>query len=132
MSSQTKIFEFSMDSRMKSSIAMSALNDAGARRGAVTECIMHNDPASQFRNRNHVRALNKHSMVGSIGRVGAADANAATESFFALPPNNVLDRPTWTTRKEPRIAIVTRIERTYCRRRRPRHPRPNDPHPIRD
>ena len=32
--------------------------------------------------------------------------------------NNVLDRRTWTTREELRIAIVTWIERTYHRRRR--------------
>ncbi|MBY4571898.1 transposase [Gordonia sihwensis] len=31
---------------------------------------------------------------------------------------NVLDRRTWTTREELRIAIVTWIERTYHRRRR--------------
>jgi putative transposase len=30
----------------------------------------------------------------------------------------VLDRRTWNTREELRIAIVTRIERTYHRRRR--------------
>ena len=31
---------------------------------------------------------------------------------------NVLDRRSWTTREELRIAIVTWIERTYHRRRR--------------
>jgi putative transposase len=40
------------------------------------------------------------------------------ESFFALPQKNVLDRRTWATRQELRIAIVTWIERTYHRRRR--------------
>jgi transposase InsO family protein len=40
------------------------------------------------------------------------------ESFFALLQKNVLDRRTWTTRQELRIAIVTWIERTYHRRRR--------------
>jgi len=57
-------------------------------------------------------------MVGSMGRVGAAGDNAAMESFFALLPNNVLDRRIWATREELRIAIVTWIERTYHRRRR--------------
>ena len=53
-----------------------------------------------------------------MGRVGAAGDNAAMESFFALLQNNVLDRRTWPTRDELRIAIVTWIERTYHRRRR--------------
>ena len=53
-----------------------------------------------------------------MGRVGAAADNAAIESFFALLQKNVLDRRSWATRDELRIAIVTWIERTYHRRRR--------------
>lgn len=41
-----------------------------------------------------------------------------SQSFFALLQKNVLDRRSWTTREELRIAIVTWIERTYHRRRR--------------
>jgi hypothetical protein len=62
--------------------------------------------------------LHHHNMVGSMGKVGAAGDNAAMESFFALLQNNVLDRRSWATRQELRIAIVTWIERTYHRRRR--------------
>lgn len=65
-----------------------------------------------------MHAINRHRMVGSMGRVGAAGDNAAMESFFALLQKNVLDRRTWATRDELRIAIVTWIERTYHRRRR--------------
>ena len=57
-------------------------------------------------------------MVGSMGKVGAAGDNAAMESFFALLQKNVLDRRSWTTRQELRIAIVSWVERTYHRRRR--------------
>lgn len=72
----------------------------------------------QFRSRKFVRALHRHDMVGSMGRVGAAGDNAAMESFFALLQRNVLDRRCWATCQELRIAIVTWIERTYHRRRR--------------
>ena len=64
-----------------------------------------------------MRALGRHGLVGSMGRVGAAGDNAAMESFFALQ-KNALDRRTWSTREDLRIAIVTWIERTYHRRRR--------------
>ena len=57
-------------------------------------------------------------MVGSMGRVGACGDNAAMESFFSLLQKNVLDRRSWATRDDLRIAIVTWIERTYHRRRR--------------
>ena len=40
------------------------------------------------------------------------------ESFFSLLQKNVLNRRSWATRDELRIAIVTWIERTYNRRRR--------------
>jgi putative transposase len=53
-----------------------------------------------------------------MGRVASCGDNAAMESFFSLLQKNVLNRRSWTTRQELRIAIVTWIERTYHRRRR--------------
>ncbi|WP_436702487.1 IS3 family transposase, partial [Nocardioides sp. BYT-33-1] len=113
-----RIVGYSIDSRMKSRLAVAALNNAVARRGDVAGCIVHTDRGSQFRSRKFVHALNHHGMVGSMGRVGAAGDNAAMESFFALLQKNVLGRRSWDTRDELRIAIVTWIERTYHRRRR--------------
>jgi putative transposase len=113
-----RIVGYSIDSRMKSQLAVTALNNAVARRGEVAGCVVHTDRGSQFRSRKFVRALKRHDMVGSMGRVGAAGDNAAMESFFSLLQKNVLNRRTWTTRNDLRIAIVTWIERTYHRRRR--------------
>ncbi|MFR9774386.1 IS3 family transposase [Nocardia sp. SC052] len=113
-----RIVGYSIDSRMKSALAVHALNNAVARRGEVAGCILHTDRGSQFRSRKFVRALTRHGMAGSMGRVGAAGDNAAMESFFALLQKNVLDRRFWCSREELRIAIVTWIERTYHRRRR--------------
>ncbi len=103
---------------MKSRLAVAALSGAVARRGEVAGCILHTDRGSQFRSRKFVHALHHRSMVGSMGRVGAAGDNAAMESFFSLLQKNVLDRRRWDTREQLRIAIVTWIERTYHRRRR--------------
>lgn len=113
-----RIVGYSIDDRMKSRIAVNALNNAVARRGNVAGCVLHTDRGSQFRARKLQHALNRHRMVGSMGRVGAAGDNAAMESFFSLLQKNVLNRRSWTTREELRIAIVTWIERTYHRRRR--------------
>ncbi|MFI7081973.1 IS3 family transposase [Micromonospora sp. NPDC049903] len=115
-----RIVGYSIDSRMKSRLAVNALHNAVARRGDVAGCVLHTDRGSQFRSRKFVHALNQHQMIGSMGRVGAAGDNAAMESFFGLLQNNVLDRRTWTTRQQLRTAIVTWIERTYHRRRRQR------------
>ncbi|GAA1378283.1 hypothetical protein GCM10009612_78710 [Streptomyces beijiangensis] len=113
-----RIVGYSIDSRMKSSLAVAALNNAVARRDNVAGCVLHSDRGSQFRSRKFVRALARHQIAGSIGRVGAAGDNAAMESFFSLLQKNVLNRRKWATREELRIAIVTWIERTYHRRRR--------------
>lgn len=50
-----------------------------------------------------------------MGRVASCGDNAAMESFFSLPQKNVLNRRSWATREELRIAIVTWIERAYHR-----------------
>ena len=113
-----RIVGYSIDTRMKSRLAVAALNNAVARRGEVAGCVLHTDRGSQFRSRKFVRALGRHDLVGSMGRVGAAGDNAAMESFFSLLQKNVLDRRRWDTREQLRIAIVTWIERTYHRRRR--------------
>lgn len=112
------IVGYSIGDRMKSRLAVDALENAVARRVEVAGCVVHSDRGSQFRSRKYRRALARHDLAGSMGRVGAAGDNAAMESFFSLLQKNVLNRRAWTTREELRIAIVTWIERTYHRRRR--------------
>ncbi len=113
-----KIVGYSIDSRMKSRLVVNAIDNAVALRGDVAGCVVHSDRGSQFRARKTVCALARHSLVGSMGRVGAAGDNAAMESFFSLLQKNVLNRRSWARREQLRIAIVTWIERTYHRRRR--------------
>jgi transposase InsO family protein len=115
-----RIVGYSIDTRMKSRLAVAALHNAAARRNGVAGCILHTDRGSQFRSKKFVAALHHHRMAGSMGRVGAAGDNAAMESFFGLLQNNVLNRRPWATREQLRTAIVTWIERTYHRRRRQR------------
>jgi len=114
-----RIVGYSMDSRMKASLAVAALRNAiELRRPCGT--VVHSDRGSQFRSGKYVRTLRRAGLVGSMGRVGACADNAAMESFFALLQRNVLDRQRWTSREELRLAIVIWIERTYHRRRRQR------------
>ena len=117
-----RIVGYSIDSRMKSRLAVAALSNAVAMRTAagqdVAGCVVHSDRGSQFRSRKLQRALTRHHLVGSMGKVASAGDNAAMESFFSLLQKNVLDRQRWATRDDLRIAIVTWLERTYHRRRR--------------
>ena len=114
-----RIVGYSIDERMKASLAVAALRNATALRGC-RGTVVHSDRGSQFRSAKFVRALREAGLVGSMGRTGTCADNAAMESFFALLQKNVLDRKRWMTREELRLAIVTWIEATYHRRRRQR------------
>jgi transposase InsO family protein len=114
-----KIVGYSIDSRMKSSLAASALRNAIALRSPVATTV-HSDRGSQFRSRKVQRILTNNGLQGSMGRVGSSGDNAAMESFFSLLQKNVLDTRRWDTREQLRLAIVTWIETKYNRRRRQR------------
>jgi transposase InsO family protein len=114
-----RIVGYSIDARMKASLAVAALRNAIGPRGPVAT-VVHSDRGSQFRSGKFVRTLRDNGLVGSMGRTGACADNAAMESFFALLQRNVLDRRRWNSREELRLAIVIWIERTYHRRRRQR------------
>lgn len=65
------------------------------------------------------------AVLGPGGRVRSSPLmtgmpSPQSGSVFSLLQKNVLDRQTWQSREELRIAIVTWIERTYHRRRRQR------------
>jgi transposase InsO family protein len=96
-----RIVGYSTDSRMKSRLAVAAVNNAVAMRRAagddVAGCVVHSDRGSQFVSRKLRRALATHGPAGSMGRVASAGDNAAMESFFSLLQRNVLDRQPWAT-----------------------------------
>jgi putative transposase len=114
-----RIVGYSISDRMRSSLAVAALQMAVQRRNPVGT-VVHSDRGSQFRSKRFVRAIADAGLLGSMGRVGACADNAAMESFFALLQKNVLNRKRWATRDELRLAIITWIEATYHRKRRQR------------
>ncbi|MGI6878514.1 DDE-type integrase/transposase/recombinase, partial [Microbacterium sp. gxy059] len=67
-----RIVGYSIDSRMKSRLAVQALENAVQMRGDVAGCVVHSDRGSQFRSRKFLRALARHRMVGSMGRAGSS------------------------------------------------------------
>ena len=112
-----KIVGYSIADRMTAKLAVDALQNAVTARGDVAGCILHADRGSQFRSRAMAKALRRHRMAGSMGRVGAAGDNAAMESFWPLLQTNVLNQQRWASRNELRLAIVVWIERKYHRQR---------------
>ena len=79
-----RIVGYSIDSRMKARIAVNALEMAVAHRGRPTGVIVHSDRGSQFRSRRFLKALKRHGLTGSMGRVGACGDNAAMEMLLSV------------------------------------------------
>lgn len=90
-----RIVGYSIDSRMKAALAVSALRNAIMLRGHPQGVVVHSDRGSQFRSKIFVRTLANNGLLGSMGRVASCGDNAAMESFFAL-----------LQRKRPRPAAV--------------------------
>ena len=114
-----KIVGYSIDDRMKASLAVTALSYAIAARPNINT-VVHSDRGSQFRSRAFVKMLVDNGLKGSMGRVGAGADNAAMESSFALLQKNVLNRHRWSTKQELRLAMMHWIESSYQRKRRQR------------
>ncbi len=114
-----KIVGYSIDTRMKSSLARAAMRNAIALR-SPTGTVCHSDRGGQFRAKRTQRLLANNDLVGSMGGSYGAGDNASMESFFSLLQKNVLDTQRWDTREDLRLAIVTWIETKYNRRRRQR------------
>lgn len=115
-----RIVGYSIDNRMKSRLAVNALENALISRGHPENIVVHSDRGSQFRSRKYRRVLEENKLLQSMGQVGAAGDNAAMESFFSLLQKNVLDRKGWGCRIELRLAIVAWVEGKYHRKRRQR------------
>ena len=115
-----RIVGYSIGDRMTAALAVTRLDNAVAVRATTPRTIVHADRGSQFRSHAFIRALRRHEVRGSMGRVATCADNAAMESFYALLQKNVLNLKRWDSRDELRLAIVTWIEKTYNRRRRQR------------
>lgn len=112
-----RIVGYSIDPRITSRLDVQALENAAEVRCDVAGCINPQRPRISTP-KQEVPTLSHPPPNGrEHGKSRFQRDNAAMESSFALQ-NNVLDRRSWTTREQLRIAIVTRIERTYHRRRR--------------
>lgn len=113
-----KIVGYAMRSRMKSPLAVEALEDAMRKRGFPRGVVVHSPGSRLAQVPYRIESLRREGLDGP-GR-GRGGDNAAVESFFTLAQKNVLDRRFWATRSELSAAITRWIERTYHRKRHQR------------
>jgi transposase InsO family protein len=58
-----RIVGYSMDSRMKAGLTVSALNNAVSLRRPPAGTVVHSDRGSQFRSHKYLRALRRHGLT---------------------------------------------------------------------
>ena len=117
-----RIVGYSIDSRMKSRLAVAALNNAVAtpRAASVAGCVRPLRQGIQFRSRKF--AAGPEPPPAWSARWAGSAPPATTPPWRSLLRaccrRTSSTGSTWATREDLRIAIVTWIERTYHRRRR--------------
>jgi Transposase and inactivated derivatives len=113
------IVGWSMREDMKADLVVDAAKMAVWRRHLTGRVIHHSDQGAQYVSRAFDTAVADAKLIDlSMGSVGDAFDNAMVESFFATIKTELLDRRSWPTRHEVRLAIYEYIEGWYNPRRR--------------
>lgn len=112
-----KIVGWSMGERMTADLVLAALNMALHTRKPES-VIHHSDQGSQYTSVAFGNRCREMGVRPSMGSVGDAYDNAMAESFFASLECELLDRRSWKSKAEARMALFTWIEGWYNPRRR--------------
>jgi putative transposase len=112
-----KVIGWSMNTHMRTSLIVDAVNMAAGTGTLKPGCIFHSDRGVQYCSVEYATALKTHGMVGSMGRTGICWDNALAESFFASLKKELVYRTVFPTPRHARKAIAEYIEVFYNRQR---------------
>ena len=112
-----RIVGWSMSTRMSVEVVINALSMAGWQR-RPEGVIHHSDQGSQYTSLGFGKRCKELGVRPSMGSVGDAYDNAMAESCFASLECELLDRRSFKTQAEARMAVFTWIEAWYNPRRR--------------
>ena len=112
-----RVVGWSMSERMTTDVVLAALNMALQQR-KPTDVVHHSDQGSQYTSTVFGNRCKLMGVRPSMGSVGDAYDNAMAESFFASLECELLDRRSFKTKTEARMAVFTWLEGWYNPRRR--------------
>ena len=107
----------SIGERMTAELVLAALNMALEQR-KPRGVVHHRDQGSQYTALEFGRRCKEMGVRPSMGSVGDAYDNAMAESFFASLECELIDRRSFQTKTEARLALFSWIEGWYSPRRR--------------
>lgn len=112
-----RIVGWAIGETMTAELVLAALNMALEQR-RPRAVVHHSDQGSQYTALEFGKRCKEMGVKPSMGSVGDAYDNAMAESFFASLECELIDRRTWRTKTEARMALFTYIEGWYNPRRR--------------
>ena len=112
-----RIVGWSIGERMTAELVLGALDMALEQR-KPTDVVHHSDQGSQYTAVEFGKRCQQMGVRPSTGSVGDAYDNAMAESFFASLECELIDRNSFKTKTEARLALFSYIEGWYNPRRR--------------
>ena len=112
-----RIVGWSIGEQMTTELVLAALNMA-LQQTKPKGVIHHSAQGSQYTSIAFGDRCKKMGVRPSMGTVGDAYDNAMAESFFATLECELIDRKSWQTKTEARLALFSYIEGWYNPRRR--------------
>jgi putative transposase len=112
-----RIVGWAIGEQMTAELVLAALNMALQQR-KPKGVIHHSDQGSQYTSIAFGQRCEKMGVRPSMGTVGDAYDNAMAESFFATLECELIDRRSWPTKTDARMALFSYIEGWYNPRRR--------------
>lgn len=112
-----RVVGWSMANHLRTELVLNALNMALAQR-RPEQVIHHSDQGTQYTSLAFGKRCREMGVIPSTGSVGDCFDNAMAESFFATLECELIDRRSFRTQAEARMAIFEFLEGWYNTRRR--------------
>jgi len=112
-----KVVGWSMDTRIKDSLAMSALYQAIGRENPPPGLILHTDRGSQYTSQRFGALLLRYGYLQSMSRKGNPYDNAIMESFYRTLKRELVQGANYDTPEQARSDIFKYIETYYNTKR---------------
>ena len=113
-----KIVGWSLDSHMRESLILDALNMAASQRVIKHGALIHSDRGAQYRANEYQEVLRSHGLRSSMSRKGNCWDNAVMESFFSRLKVELIYAENYKNVETARSGIFEYIEGFYNRSRR--------------
>lgn len=112
-----KIIAWQVSNRINTELALQTLDMAYKQRQPCQSVLIHSDRGSQYTAKDYRRWLDEHDLIASYSKKAYPWDNAVTEAFFKYMKKEELDRRTFSSIQEVKLACFEYIESFYNRHR---------------